>query len=104
MMRLPSRSKLKSKTTRAERCGSARMVGALESKIQVRPIPPIVRMTMRRHSSEHTEFSPLLEVQRTQGYDCLRLLLTLMAQSGRPKTSARLSAFGQQRTDMLAWL
>ena len=32
----------------AERCGSARMVGALESKIQVRPIPPIVRMTMRR--------------------------------------------------------
>jgi hypothetical protein len=77
-MRLPSRSKLKSKTIRAERCGSARMVGALESKIQVRPIPPIVRMTMRRHSSEHTEFSPLLEVQRTQGYDCLRLLLTLM--------------------------
>jgi hypothetical protein len=59
-MRLPSRSKLKSKTTRAERCGSARMVGALESKIQVRPIPPIIRMTMRRCQSKHAEFSPLL--------------------------------------------
>jgi hypothetical protein len=28
----------------------------------------------------------------------------LLAQSGRPKTSARLSAFGQKRTDLLAWL
>jgi len=28
----------------------------------------------------------------------------LLAQSGRPETSARLSAFGQQRTNMLAWL
>src|SRR6516225_2708227 len=39
-------------------------------------------MTMRRRPSEHPEFSPLLEVQRTQGYDCLRLVLTRMTQSG----------------------
>ena len=51
-----------------------------------------------------TKYEFVVNLKGASGLFCCSALCPLLAQSGRPKNSAHLSAFRQQRTYMLAWL